>query len=63
MVREGIADFAITEDSDLIAYGCPRILTKLNLFGMGHCWSIQDFKSFTSHVEKGEKEDKTIKIL
>jgi exonuclease 1 len=39
MVREGIADFAITEDSDLIAYGCPRILTKLNMFGMGHCWS------------------------
>ena len=33
MVKEGIADFAITEDSDLIAYGCPKTLLKLNHFG------------------------------
>ena len=24
MVKQGIADFAISEDSDLIAYGCPK---------------------------------------
>jgi 5'-3' exonuclease len=30
MVREGIADFAITEDSDLIGFGCPRILMKMD---------------------------------
>ena len=35
MVKEGIADFAISEDSDLIAYGCPRVLTKLNFNGYG----------------------------
>jgi len=23
MVKKGFADFAISEDSDLIAYGCP----------------------------------------
>lgn len=31
MVREGLADFAVTEDSDLIAYGCPKVLLKLSL--------------------------------
>jgi exonuclease-1 len=40
MVREGIANFAISEDSDLIAYGCPRLLMKLNWAGYGQmfCW-------------------------
>ena len=32
MVKAGIADFAISEDSDLIAYGCPKILMKLDFF-------------------------------
>ena len=35
MVRKGYADFAITEDSDLIAYGCPRIMVKMNFNGFG----------------------------
>ena len=30
MVREGLADFAISEDGDLIGYGCPKLLMKLN---------------------------------
>lgn len=29
MVKEGLADFAISEDSDMITYGCPRVLMKL----------------------------------
>lgn len=29
MVREGIADVGISEDSDLLVYGCPRLITKL----------------------------------
>jgi len=33
MVKEGIAEFAISEDSDLIAYGCPKILMKLDWNG------------------------------
>ena len=31
MVAEGQADIAISEDSDLIAYGCPNVIMKLNL--------------------------------
>ncbi|UXI16460.1 alpha-ketoglutarate-dependent dioxygenase alkB-like 6 [Sarcoptes scabiei] len=30
LVNQGIADFAITEDSDLLAFGCPRVLYKLD---------------------------------
>jgi exonuclease-1 len=44
MVKEGIADFAISEDSDLIAYGCPRLLTKLNFNGYGQVFAWDDFK-------------------
>jgi len=35
LVREGLADFAITEDSDLIVYGCPKIMVKMNWNGFG----------------------------
>lgn len=35
LVREGIADFAISEDSDLIAFGCPKLMMKLGF--NGHC--------------------------
>ena len=33
MVKQGIADFAISEDSDVIAYGCPKMLLKLDFLG------------------------------
>ena len=33
MVQQGLADFAISEDSDLIAYGCPSIVMKLTPSG------------------------------
>ena len=29
MVKEGIVDVGISEDSDLIVYGCPKLITKL----------------------------------
>lgn len=35
LVKEGLADFAISEDSDLTAWGCPKLLTKLNWEGNG----------------------------
>jgi exonuclease-1 len=35
MVQQGLADFAISEDSDLIAYGCPSIVMKLPQSGFG----------------------------
>ena len=33
MVKEGIADFAITEDSDLVVFGCPKVLLKITVGG------------------------------
>lgn len=33
MVAQGLADIAISEDSDLIAYGCPNIIMKLSPLG------------------------------
>lgn len=68
MVKEGIADFAISDDSDLIAYGCPRVAMKLNIFGTSEVFSAQDFKNtanetFTDKAVKGlhslEKEEFT----
>ena len=44
MVKEGIADFAVTEDSDLIAYGCPNTVLKLSLNAQCKVFSIEDFK-------------------
>lgn len=41
MVKEGIADFAITEDSDLIAFGCTRLLLKMNYAGYGDVFDIK----------------------
>lgn len=56
MVQQGFADFAISEDSDLIAYGCPKIMLKLN--PMGTC-EIFDFDDFM----KLEDQPKDVKIL
>lgn len=53
MVKQGIADFAISEDSDLIAYGCPKMMMKLDFFGNGKMYSLDDFKAMT--VPKEEK--------
>ena len=38
MVASGLADFAVTEDSDLIAYCCPSKVFKLNL--RGECQTV-----------------------
>jgi exonuclease 1 len=47
-VREGIADFAITEDSDLIAFGCPKIVVKMNYAGYGEVFDIREFRAETN---------------
>ena len=44
MVKEGIANFAVTEDSDLIAYGCPNTVLKLGLNGLCKVFSQEDFQ-------------------
>jgi exonuclease-1 len=44
LVKSGQADFAISEDSDLIAYGCPKLIMKLNFQGYCQAFSWEDFK-------------------
>lgn len=53
MVKEGIADFAITEDSDLIAFGCSKVVLKLNYTGYG---DLFDFKAFKNEKETDKWE-------
>ena len=52
MVKAGVAEFAISEDSDLIAYGCPRMLMKLDFVGKAQAWSHDEFKAMTIDIEK-----------
>ena len=61
MVKEGIADFAITEDSDLIAYGCPKILLKLNPFGTGQMFSFKEF--YDAKFPETEKTTNQLQLL
>ena len=63
MVKEGLADFAITEDSDLIAYGCPRILLKLNPFGTGQMFTFKDFYDLKLPDETTDKTTKQLQAL
>ena len=56
MVQSGMADFAISEDSDLIAYGCPKIVMKLMPGGQCEQFSFEDFY-------KSKCDCKDIKIL
>ena len=50
MVKSGVADFAISEDSDLIAYGCPKILMKLDFYGKAQVWDLVEFKKMQFDV-------------
>lgn len=51
--RIGIADYVITEDSDLILFGCKRILFKLDLHG--NCLLVDAAKI---HLAMGCREEK-----
>ena len=59
MVKEGIAEFAISEDSDLVAYGCPKILMKLDFNGKAYAWSLEEFKAMNVDIAK----DKSLQSL
>ena len=58
MVREGIADFALSEDSDLITYGCPKLLMKLNFSGYCKVFSQTDFQD-----NKTLQTDKNLRVM
>ena len=55
MVKEGIADFAITEDSDLIAFGCPKLFLKIDNVGMGEVFDYNKFKCNTNDKDWDER--------
>ena len=55
LVKSGYADFAISEDSDLIAYGCPRCILKLDF--MGKC-QIFEWDAFVK--DEKLKNDKSL---
>lgn len=47
--REGVVDWILTEDSDLIAYGCPYIMYKIDRSGFGKFFNRD---SFTKIIKK-----------
>lgn len=55
-VKEGLADFAITEDSDLIPFGCTRIVVKMNYAGYGELFDTKQFRAETANTENGWNE-------
>jgi exonuclease-1 len=55
MVKNGIADFSISEDSDLIAFGCPKTVMKLGFTGQCKVFSLEDFRSNKAIDEKNLK--------
>lgn len=60
MVKEGLADFAITEDSDLIAFGCPRVVLKMNWNGFGQLF---DFTVFRKSNSAGKAWDAKLRTM
>ncbi|XP_073386862.1 exonuclease 1 isoform X3 [Physcomitrium patens] len=42
LARNGHVDLVITEDSDLIAYGCPQIFFKMDKYGQGVGFQFSD---------------------
>ena len=42
LVKEGLADLVITEDSDLLVFGCERVLFKLDDSGHGKLVELRE---------------------
>ncbi|CAB3990643.1 Exonuclease 1 [Paramuricea clavata] len=40
LLKHGYADFAVTEDSDLLVYGCEKVVVKLALSGEGEYFEL-----------------------
>ncbi|BAM42387.1 uncharacterized protein TOT_040000754 [Theileria orientalis strain Shintoku] len=59
LCRSGIADIAISEDSDLVVYGCPKIIYKLDKEGKGVELNVP-FNAFKA--APGPKKRKEVKF-
>ena len=55
MVKVGLADVAISEDSDLIVYGCPEVAMKLSFNGQLKKFNFKQFKDNTAVSEMKDK--------
>ncbi|CAB4001803.1 Exonuclease 1 [Paramuricea clavata] len=42
VLLNGHADFGITEDSDLLVYGCKKVMVKLKLSGDGEYFQLKE---------------------
>ena len=58
MRLKALADFAITEDSDLIAFGCPKILAKINHNGFGQLFDLNAFRAQKKNTNADGWDDK-----
>lgn len=64
MVKSGIADFAISEDSDLLVFGCPTLICKLNFAGIGVTYTQENiFNTKDKFLKKNIADDKTMTML
>eukprot|EP00826_Nyctotherus_ovalis_P034736 TRINITY_DN2915_c0_g2_i1.p1 TRINITY_DN2915_c0_g2~~TRINITY_DN2915_c0_g2_i1.p1 ORF type:complete len:569 (-),score=132.32 TRINITY_DN2915_c0_g2_i1:127-1833(-) len=58
---KGVADFVISEDSDLLVYGCPNLVLKLD--SDGNCENITLQKTLTDRVFLTHNRDAFIKDI
>lgn len=56
LCKQKICDFAISEDSDLIPYGCPNIMYKLQPSGEALIFEWEKFKHCWNYNENNYKE-------
>lgn len=49
MCREGLADFVITDDSDLIVYECPNVFCKMDDQGYGDFFEYANIRTMPIH--------------
>ena len=61
MVKQNYIDAAVTEDSDLICYGCPKIIFKLKLDGM--CEFLEIGKFTENQLERKKITNESLKCF
>lgn len=54
-------DFAISEDSDLVSYGCKKIMYKLNLVGQGDFLNLDFYRSEDAKPLRMNLKDKALR--
>ena len=60
LCKSGIADFAVSEDSDIVVFGCPTLVTKLQ--PGGDCSVIRINELWDKEISKGFKDKSLIEL-